>query len=140
MNIKFLLLGAGIIGSMIFLVILGMDGDVDYYVDVTEFLAQPDLAEDDYRVNGKVVEGTIVRMNTGEDVTFEMSDGSSSMAVAYHGIIPDTFVDGADVVVKGRLTGEGTFEAHTLLAKCPSKYEAAEDAATTASGNEYTTP
>jgi cytochrome c-type biogenesis protein CcmE len=48
------------------------------------------------------------------------------MLVAYHGIIPDTFVDDAAVVVEGQLQDDGTFRAHTLLAKCPSKYEAAE--------------
>ena len=49
-----------------------------------------------------------------------------TMSNRYHGIVPDTFVDNADVVVEGRLAGDGTFEAHTLLAKCPSKYEAAD--------------
>ena len=49
------------------------------------------------------------------------------LAVNYHGIIPDTFVDGADVVVEGALSTDGTFDAHTLLAKCPSKYESADE-------------
>ena len=61
-------------------------------------------------------------------VRFVMTDGGASMPVNYHGIIPDTFVDGADVVVEGQIDGSGTFQAHTLLAKCPSKYEAADDA------------
>jgi cytochrome c-type biogenesis protein CcmE len=73
-----------------------------------------------------VADGTIVRMPTGQDVTFVVTDGDATLPVRYHGIIPDTFVDGADVVVEGQLTGDGTFEAHTLLAKCPSKYEAAD--------------
>ena len=51
-----------------------------------------------------------------------------TLPVSYHGIIPDTFVDDAAVVVEGRLQEDGTFVAHELLAKCPSKYEAAETA------------
>jgi len=34
-------------------------------------------------------------------------------------------VDGADVVIEGGLRQDGTFVASNLLAKCPSKYEAA---------------
>ncbi|NIV47932.1 MAG: hypothetical protein GWN46_14570, partial [Gammaproteobacteria bacterium] len=54
-------------------------------------------------------------------------DGAATLAVHYHGIIPDTFVDGADVVVEGQLQSDGVFSAHTLLAKCPSKYESADE-------------
>ena len=63
-----------------------------------------------------------------ETVAFVMTDGGRELPVRYHGIIPDTFVDDADVVVEGALGADGTFAAHTLLAKCPSKYEAAEKA------------
>jgi cytochrome c-type biogenesis protein CcmE len=126
---KFLILGAGIALSMAALVVFAVNrpGGLVYYLGVSEFLAEPAAAEAGFRVNGKVESGTIVRMPTGQDVTFVMTDGRSALPVAYHGIVPDTFVDGADVVVEGRLGTDGTFQAHTLLAKCPSKYEAADE-------------
>ncbi|MEE8385678.1 MAG: cytochrome c maturation protein CcmE, partial [Dehalococcoidia bacterium] len=34
----------------------------------------------------------------------------------------------ADVVLEGSLTSAGTFQADSLLVKCPSKYEAAPEA------------
>jgi len=68
-----------------------------------------------------------VRATSGEDVSFTITDGDSTLPVDYHGIIPDTFVDGAEVVVEGSLKHDGTFVAHMLLAKCPSKYEAADE-------------
>ena len=40
---------------------------------------------------------------------------------------PDLFKDGAEVVVEGRLVmreGTAIFEAHNVMAKCPSKFEA----------------
>jgi cytochrome c-type biogenesis protein CcmE len=43
--------------------------------------------------------------------------------VIYRGIAPDTFTDGVDVVVEGRMGEDGTFHATTLLAKCASRYE-----------------
>ena len=47
--------------------------------------------------------------------------------VVYRGITPDTFTDGVDVVVEGRLGHDGTFRATTLLAKCASRYENAPE-------------
>ena len=60
--------------------------------------------------------------------TFTVVDPKSQavLPVDFTGIIPDTFVDDADVVVEGKRRDDGVFEATTLLAKCPSKYEAAK--------------
>ena len=128
-RLKFLLLGAGILLSMTFLLVIGMNrpGGLVYYLTVSEFMQQADPAVDDFRVNGKVEQGSIERLPTGQDVRFVISDGMTALPVSYHGIIPDTFVDDAAVVVEGRLQPDGTFQAYTLLAKCPSKYEAASD-------------
>jgi len=133
-RLKFVVLGLGIVASMALLIRAGLDrpGGFSYYLTVSEFVQNPQRAHAGLRVNGKVVEGSIERLPSGEDVTFRMSDGASALAVRYHGIIPDTFVDAADVVVEGRMGPDGVFEATTLLAKCPSKYETA-DGATTAS-------
>ncbi len=131
-RLKFLFLGSGVLLSMTFLIVVGMNrpGGMVYYLTVTEFMQLDDPGAEDSRVNGNVLTGTIDRMPTGLDAHFVMSDGTSSIPVSYHGIIPDTFVDEAPVVVEGRLQDDGTFAAHTLLAKCPSKYEAAEDGST----------
>jgi len=127
-RLKFLLLGVGIVATMGSLLIVGMNGPggLSYYLSVSEFVAAPDQDGDGFRINGKVAEGSIIRQDTGQDVAFVVTDGEAVLPVRYHGIVPDTFVDNADVVVEGRLAGDGTFEAHTLLAKCPSKYEAAD--------------
>jgi len=129
-RLKFLVLGTGVLASMGFLMVVGMSGPggLAYYLTVSEFTQAPDRGSDAFRINGKVAEGSIVRQPGGRSVLFTMSDGVAALPVSYEGIIPDTFVDGADVVVEGRLGASGTFTAHTLLAKCPSKYEAAEDA------------
>ncbi len=128
-RLKFLLLGSGVLLSMTFLIVVGMNrpGGMVYYLTVTEFMQLDDSGAGDCRINGNVLAGTIDRMPTGLDANFVISDGTTSIPVSYHGIIPDTFVDQAPVVVEGRLQDDGTFVAHTLLAKCPSKYEAAED-------------
>jgi cytochrome c-type biogenesis protein CcmE len=127
-RLKFFLLGAAMVATMGFLIVAGArQGGLAYYVTVSEFLDHPP-ATHGFRVNGQVAEGTIERLSSGLDVRFRMTDGRRILPVAYHGVIPDTFVDGADVVVEGSLGADGTFRAHTLLAKCPSKYEAADTA------------
>jgi cytochrome c-type biogenesis protein CcmE len=79
------------------------------------------------KMGARVVPGSIVRQAGGRDVRFRVTDGAQEYAVVYRGIAPDTFTDGVDVVVEGRLGQDGTFRATTLLAKCASRYENAPE-------------
>jgi cytochrome c-type biogenesis protein CcmE len=78
------------------------------------------------KVGGRVVAGTIERASDGRSVSFQITDSSNTHTyrVNYHGTIPDTFTDGVDVIVEGRVNRERVFTASTLLAKCASRYEA----------------
>ena len=127
-RMKFVLFAAGILVSMAVLLYAAINqggGGLAFYMTVEEFLENPP-AGDNFRVNGKVKEGSIERLPSGMDVAFVMTDGQRTLPVVYHGIIADTFVDGADVVVEGAMGDEGQFVASTMLAKCPSKYESAD--------------
>ena len=128
-RMKFLLLGVGIVASMGFLLIVGMNrpGGMAYYLTVSEFMATPDRVAGEFRISGKVAAGTVKRLPSGREASFVLTDGESRLPVVYRGQIPDAFVDGADVVVEGRQERGGSFQAYMLLAKCPSKYEAAEE-------------
>ena len=101
-----------------------------YDISLKEFLSRTGSADDDVRVRGKVEEGSIVQKAGSADVTFTLADAGASLKVRYsardHGPIPDTFVDGASAIVTGSLDESGIFQAHTLQAKCPSKYEGAQ--------------
>jgi len=113
--------------AFLFLFSLGGSGAMVYYLTVGEFLERQGHADlgENFRINGRVVEGTIRKPPGGLGARFVMTDGTRQLAVAYSKETPDTFVDGSEVVVEGSLGSDGTFSAHTLLAKCPSKYEAA---------------
>lgn len=127
---RFLFLGLGVVATMVFLIVVGMRGQqgLAYYLTVQEFVDHGASRGDHFRVNGKVDAGSIERLPGGRQVRFVMSEGKASLKVDFEGIIPDTFVDGADVVVEGALREDGVFRATTLLAKCPSKYESADGA------------
>ena len=129
-RLKFFLIGIGIAATMVFLFLVGTqksDGGFAYYVTVDEFLEKGAPAGH-FRVNGKVRPGSIERLDGGRRVQFTVVDPATqaTLPVDFSGIIPDTFVDDADVVVEGKRREDGVFQATTLLAKCPSKYEAAK--------------
>ena len=116
-----------LLGGFAVLFGVGLKGSLVYYLTVGEFLGkqgQADLGEN-FRVNGNVVEGSIARTPGGLGARFAMTDGRRQLPVVYAKETPDTFVDGSEVVVEGALGPDGVFVAHTLLAKCPSKYESA---------------
>ena len=78
-----------------------------------------------YQLTGKVVPGSIRK--EGEGISFRVRDrqGGGSVPVRYHGIVPDPFRDGREVIVKVRKEG-GAFvgERDSLITKCPSKFSA----------------
>jgi cytochrome c-type biogenesis protein CcmE len=94
-----------------------------YHMEVSELLAQGGAAYGEkVRLGGKVVEGSIQSEPSGNETRFSITDGTKSVPVAYRGAVPDAFKPGADIVMDGALSPSGTFEASSLLAKCPSKY------------------
>jgi len=110
------------------------EGALVYYTNLEE-LRSSGQTDSGVRVHGFVVEGSIERDLSAKEVRFRVQStpegiaGSSedTLPVVYTGLeTPDLFKDGAEVVVEGRLvgSGQGTFEATHILAKCPSKFEA----------------
>ena len=126
---KLIILAAGILLCVGFLLVVGMNqpGGMVYYLTVSEFMQAAGSQTGGFRISGKVETGSVSRAAGGRDVTFVITDGEAFLSVRYHGSIPDAFAEDVDVVVEGRLAEDQIFEAHTLIAKCPSKYEAAEE-------------
>ena len=99
-----------------------------YYYTVAEALSpSARIGDSAVRVGGHVVQGSIARDTTARRVDFILADPKAKerhIRVAYFSsITPDTFKDGSEVLVEGKFRPDGTFEANTLFAKCPSKYE-----------------
>ena len=123
--IKFAVGGTVVVAALGVLMAVSFEGNMAYYVEVGEFLQPGSRAmQSNYRVRGDVVAGTIVKRAGELGAEFEMTDGTHAIRVRYLQEVPDTFVDHAEVVVEGEMGPDKVFLAHTLLAKCPSKYEA----------------
>lgn len=113
-----------VVAAVGFLLVTAFQNTAVYYLTVSELQAAgPSLYGQPVRVAGNVVPGSIQRDPTSPVVRFEAQDVSGRMPVFYRGVLPDIFGDGIEVVVEGRYAENGSFTAHTLLAKCPSKFD-----------------
>lgn len=123
--------GVLVLGAAGYLMASSIKSTGVYYLTPQELAAKistdPTFYETGVKVGARVVPGSIRREPGGRQVRFAVSDGARTYPVVYRGIAPDTFTDGVDVVVEGRLGRDGTFRATTLLAKCASRYENAPD-------------
>lgn len=128
---KFLIAGVLILGAISYLMFSGIGGSVVYYYTVSELTAKaPEIGERGVRLSGHVLSGSIKRDDSLSRVEFLVEEKATArtMRVAYRGIVPDTFKDGAEVVVEGTFDPDkNLFAAHNLLAKCPSKYEGKQE-------------
>ena len=122
-----------IFGGIAWLVVAqsGGEGTFRYYASVGDFLEQPHVTsgKQGSRVHGFVHAGSIAQNLPDGYVDFAISDDSAGVLdVRYQGIdLPDLFREGAEVVVEGHYA-RGVFVADRVMAKCPSKYEAREEA------------
>ena len=100
--------------------------DTAYYKHVDEVMASPDQWKGrSLQLHGFVVKGTWLRKPDTLEYQFKVENKGKVVLASYTGILPDTFKDEAEVVLKGRLTTNDTFavDPNGVMAKCPSKYE-----------------
>ena len=75
-----------------------------------------------FRLGGMVLEDSIDREPGSLTVEFVVTDYQNSMRVNYTGVLPDLFGENQGVVARGRLDGQGGFEAEEILAKHDENY------------------
>lgn len=101
----------------------------EYYKHVDEAVSsQAHLGGKRLRVHGTVVEGTLAHQAGTLDYHFAMESKAprehATLTVDFHGIPPDLFKPGAEVIAAGVLGNDGILRANRIETKCPSKYEA----------------
>ncbi|MFQ5824912.1 MAG: cytochrome c maturation protein CcmE [bacterium] len=114
-------------GIMIWLFFSGFNENMQYYrtIEEAKTMGKKVYAEG-LRVKGNLVAGSLVTNPDNLQVSFRITENGHEMEVHYNGILPDTFKEGSEVIVEGKYTSEGYFDAQTVMAKCPSKYESAD--------------
>ena len=119
-------------GGIGYLFYSSQDEAFEYYKHVDE--VQRDIRSlkgKALQLHGFVVPGSILRKLDREhqqmEYKFDVVNCGVTMAVRYSGLVPDTFKERAEVVIKGKLEGDDLFLANEISAKCPSKYESKVD-------------
>ena len=100
--------------------------DTAYYKHVDEVMASPEQWQGkSLQLHGFVVKDTWKRKGDTLEYIFDVENKGKVVSVSYTGVLPDTFKDEAEVVLKGKLTGHDHFavDPNGVMAKCPSKYE-----------------
>jgi cytochrome c-type biogenesis protein CcmE len=81
-------------------------------------------------LHGFVVEGSIQKRPNTLDYRFQIANGNQTVTANYTGTVPDTFKDGAEVVLTGTLGPDGfQVKKNGVTAKCPSRYDPDQKAA-----------
>lgn len=112
-------------GGLTYLLVTSMGDAMVYYKTVDELFAERGRFEgQEVRVNGQLVEGSLLRKPGTDEFRFQMAKNGEVLSVFYSGIIPDTVKPGREILVQGKLApGEKKLIASEILTKCPSKYE-----------------
>ena len=113
--------GLGVLGLAAALVLYALNDSIVFFNSPTDVVERHVAPGSRIRLGGLVQPGSLVR---GDNllVRFEVTDGKSSIRVAYQGLLPDLFREGQGVVTEGALDTAGTFRADSVLAKHDETY------------------
>ena len=121
-------------GAILTLVFTSFEGSAIYSRKVDQLLNERQkLLGRNVMVEGTLKRGTLVKRDDPCEYRFTIKGGNQELAVHFpRCTVPDTFRDvpGMDTMVtaQGTLDPAGHFEASSIIAKCPSKYEMKERA------------
>ena len=130
------------IGATVAVVLLALTGlmfatlreDTQFYKHVDEVMSDP-AAWQGRRLQLHGYVAGIERKRNSLEYRFNVQSNGHVVQANYTGVVPDTFKEGAEVVLKGMLSPDGFHvERNGVMAKCPSKYEPAKGIAPGASG------
>jgi cytochrome c-type biogenesis protein CcmE len=97
----------------------------EYYKHVDEVMGQPaEWYGKKLQLHGYIVPDSVFVNRRTLEYKFKVQSNGQIVDARYTGVVPDTFKDDAEVVLKGTLGHDGFSVApNGVMAKCPSKYE-----------------
>ena len=127
-RMKFAIGGAVVLLAVVYLIVNALGTTGQYFLTVSEVQARgASIYGRPLRVSGDIVTDSIDWNAPTLMLKFNMTDGSGTLPIVFHGPKPDNMDrEGAQAIVEGKLNEDGVFQAHTLLLKCPSRYEEME--------------
>jgi cytochrome c-type biogenesis protein CcmE len=126
-NIKIAVTATVLVAAFMGLLWSTLRDGTEYYKHVDEVMTSPQQWEGKrLQLHGFVVPGSILEKRDSLEFKFKVQNKGRVVDASYTGVVPDTFKDEAEVVLKGRLEADGFHtEPNGVMAKCPSKYDPA---------------
>lgn len=123
--IKIALTTVVLVGAFSGLLYSTLQDGTEYYKHVEEVMDNPSVwYGKKLQLHGFVVPDSIMRRRDSLDYRFKIQSNGAVIAAQYTGVVPDTFKNDSEVVLKGTLGPDGfTVAPNGVMAKCPSKYE-----------------
>jgi cytochrome c-type biogenesis protein CcmE len=123
MHIKLAVAGIVLLAGVTYLAVAGAKSGWVYHLPVDQFVADAQYRNQRVRLCGTVDANALVSTPTTLTACFNLKGEKQHIAIHYHGVIPEMFQADREVVVEGRLSADGVFQADLLMTKCASKYE-----------------
>ena len=133
-RLRFIVLAVAVAVAVGFMVYAAFPSNTQYFLTVDEFMAGEEYQDGQMlRVSGKLVADSFVREEGSTQSHFRLTSSVEpphpQVTASYVGVMPDLFFNPhSEIVLEGRYTPEEVFEAEHILVKCPSKYQALEEA------------
>jgi len=122
--VRALISGAIVIAALSFLFYTTAKDGAQFYKHVDEVAGNPQAwYGKNMQLHGFA---KAIEVNPGSlDYRFQIQSNGQVLQASYRGIVPDTFKEGSEVVLSGRLSPHGFDVApNGVAAKCPSRYVA----------------
>ena len=103
------------------LILYALSDRIVFFNSPSDVIAKQIVPGTRIRLGGLVREGSVIKTGDGQ-VRFDVTDGKTTLAVAYTGILPDLFREGQGVVAEGVVGDDFLFHADTVLAKHDERY------------------
>ncbi len=113
--------GLSVLSVAAALVLSAMSDNLVFFYSPTDLIKKAPPVGRMLRIGGLVEAGSVRRSDDGS-VAFVVTDTNKTLAVSYHGLLPDLFREGQGVVAQGRLQPDGTFAAAEVLARHDENY------------------
>ena len=110
-----------VVGAFIALVTISLTSALVYYVTPSELASSSPTGA--VRLYGVVEPGSVRWDTASATLSFRITDGTTTVAVASRSLPTGLFRDGIGVVLAGRATGSGAFAADEILVKHSEVYE-----------------
>lgn len=112
----------GLLGIAVGLVLVALKENIVFFIAPAEIAERHIDVGQRFRIGGLVEAGSVEQEPHSLTIRFRITDLRASVLVRYTGFLPDLFREGEGVVAEGRLTGDGIFEADSVLAKHDENY------------------